>query len=428
MTSQDLVKYDIPDCPGVYYFLGPKGEILYVGKATSLKDRTKSYFMKDLFKARGPLLVKMMSEAVDLKWTTTDSVLEALIYEANQIKKHNPPFNTAEKDNKSFNMVVITDEDFPQVLIMRSRNVSHWNIISKGLKIRNAYGPFPHGGELREALKIIRRIFPYRDNKCTPAPEQRDPLHPRPCFNAQIGLCPGVCSGRMNKREYRKQVKRIELFFSGKKDELLKDIEKEMKATAKEQQFEEANVLKRMLYSLEHIQDIALIKRDIERVESSDTVRIEAYDIAHMSGGSTVGVMTVVEDGELAKSQYRKFRIRGAKGLPAGRQGKVTIDDTRNLSEVLVRRLGHPEWQLPNIIVVDGGVAQINAAKAVLVEKGFNIDILSVLKDNRHKAKEIIGEKKHIENWSKSILLVNSEAHRFAITYHRKLRGKGFRI
>lgn len=304
---------------------------------------------------------------------------------------------------------------------MRSRSVAHWNLLSKGLKLRSAFGPFPHGGELREAMKIVRRIFPYRDNKCTPASEQRDPAHPRPCFNYQIGLCPGVCVGKISKREYRKQVKRIELFLSGEKQSLLEDIEKEMHVCAKEHKFEEAEKYKRMLYALEHIQDVALIKRDIERVERSRTVRIEAYDIAHMSGASTVGVMTVVEDGELEKSQYRKFRIHGTRG-------KVAINDIENLKEVLRRRLGHAEWTLPQIIVVDGGVAQINAAKEVLKERGFDIDIVSVVKDTRHKAKEIIGDKKHIEHWSKSILLVNDEAHRFAITYHRKLRGKGFRI
>jgi len=421
MTSQDLQKYDLPDAPGVYYFLGPKKEILYVGKATSLKERVKSYFAKDLMATRGPRLVKMLAEAQMLEWTTTDSVLEALILEAAQIKSHQPIANTAEKDNSSFNMIVVTDEDFPQIFTMRSRNVAHWNLLSKGMKLRSAFGPFPHGGELREAMKIVRRILPYRDNKCTPAPEQRNTEHPRPCFNYQIGLCPGVCVGKMNKREYRKQVKRIELFLSGKKDELLKDVEKEMKQCAKEEKFEEAQKYKRMLYALEHIQDIALIKRDIERVESEHTVRIEAYDIAHISGKSTVGVMTVVEDGELEKSQYRKFRIRG-------KAGRVAINDVENLKEVLRRRLGHSEWQLPQIIVVDGGVAQINAAREVLAERGFNIDVVSVVKDTRHKAREIIGSEKIKEDWSKSIILVNAEAHRFAITYHRKLRGKGFRI
>jgi excinuclease ABC subunit C len=422
MNSQDLARYDLPDSPGVYYFLGPKKEILYVGKATSLKERTKSYFMKDLIDTRGERFLEMVELATEIRHKTTDSVLEALLLEANEIHSHQPPYNTLGKDDKSFNYVIVTKEDFPRILTMRGRELEMAKTLEleSQTKIDSAFGPFPHGGELREALKIIRKIFPYRD-KCIPANEQRDPLHPKACWNAQIGLCPGVCVGWVDKKEYRKTVKHIKLFFEGRKPELVREIEKEMRDCARQEKFEEANKYKRMLYALEHIQDIALIKRDIERVESADTVRIEAYDIAHMSGGSTVGVMTVVEDGELAKSQYRKFRIRGLKG-------KVKVDDTNNLKEVLVRRLGHAEWQLPNIIVVDGGVAQINAAKEVLKERGFNIDIVSVVKDARHKAKDIIGEKKHIESWSKSILLVNSEAHRFAITYHRKLRGKGFRI
>ncbi len=420
MNSQDLSTYELPDSPGVYYFLGPKkpvrnashseagGEILYVGKATSLKDRVKSYFGKDLIHTRGPLLVKMLDEAVALDWMTTDSVLEALIFEANQIKKHKPPYNTAEKDNKSFNMVVITDEDFPKVLVQRSRNVAHWNAISKGQKLKAAYGPFPHSGELREALRIIRRIFPYRDDKCK--------LTGKPCFNAQIGLCPGPCAGWINKREYRKQVRRIQLFFEGKKTELVSDLEKEMKVLAKEQKFEEAEKIKRTLYALEHIQDIALIKRDAERVEGGE-FRIEAYDIAHLSGREAVGVMVVVEDGELAKNQYRKFKIKVDKN-----------DDIKNLREVLERRFNHPEWQWPHLVVVDGGTTHINAAEDVLHKRGFEIDVVSVLKDTKHKAKDILGAKKHVEKWGKSILLANSEAHRFAITYHRKLRTKGFRI
>jgi excinuclease ABC subunit C len=421
MISQELAKLNLPDCPGVYYFLGPKKQILYVGKATSLKDRVKSYFGRDLIRTRGERIVRMVEEAVTIDYATTDSVLEALLLEAAEIKKHQPPANTVEKDNSSFNMVVITDEDFPQILVIRSRNLAHWNVVSKGMKIRSVFGPFPHGGELREALKIIRRIFPYRDNKCTPATEQRDPSHPKACFNYQIGQCPGVCVGAMDKREYRKQVKRIELFFSGKKDELIKSMEKEMRAAAKDELFEEAGKLKRMLYALEHIRDVALIKRDIERVESGDIFRIEAYDIAHLGGSNTVGVMTVVEDGELAKSQYRKFRIRG-------KAGKVGVDDTANLQEVLRRRFTHPEWTFPQLIAIDGGVAQLNAARAVADELKLSVSIVSIVKNDKHKAREILGNPELAQAWEKSIVLANAEAHRFAITYHRKLRGKGYRI
>lgn len=415
MNSQDLKKFNLPDAPGVYFFIGPKKEVLYVGKATSLADRVKSYFSKDLISTRGPLIVKMIEEAERVDFIQTDSVLEALLMEAHQIKKITPRYNTRDKDNKSFNMVVVTDEDFPTILVVRSRNFAHWNVLKTNLKIKASYGPFPHGGELREALKIIRRIFPYRDEKCA------GPKAKRPCFNFQIGLCPGVCAGSVDKKDYRKIVKRIQLFFEGKKSELIKDIEKEMKALAKDQKFEEAEKLKRTLYALEHIQDVALIKRDLERVEGDNVFRIEAYDIAHISGKDTVGVMVVVEDGELSKSQYRKFRIRGLRG-------KVDINDPGNLKEVLVRRLAHLEWTLPNLIVVDGGVAQINAAKEVLKDSGFNIDVAAVVKDERHKAKDVISSRGDLENHGKSILLANAEAHRFAIGYHRKLRSKGFRI
>jgi excinuclease ABC subunit C len=408
MKSQELSTYNLPDSPGVYYFLGPKKEILYVGKATSLKDRVKSYFGKDLINTRGPLLVKMVEESIALDYSTTDSVLEALMCEALQIKKHTPPYNSAEKDNKSFQMVVITDEDFPRIITVRARNLTFWKKEKANYKPKYIFGPFPHAGELREALKIIRRIFPYRDEKCK--------LTGKPCFNTQIGLCPGVCAGWMSKVEYRKRVRRIKLFFEGKKDVLIKDLEKEMRTLAKAQKFEEASKLKRTIYALEHIQDVALIKRDMERV-NADAFRIEAYDIAHLGGKEVVGVMTVVIDGELAKDQYRKFKIKVDKN-----------DDVNSLKEVLSRRLNHSEWSFPNLVVVDGGLAQMNAAQEVLRERGLAIEAVSVLKDEHHKAKKVLGESLAIKDWGRSILVANSEAHRFAIGYHRKLRNKGFRI
>ncbi|MDP2651037.1 MAG: hypothetical protein Q8O98_00415 [bacterium] len=400
----------LPDVPGVYYFLDGKKEILYIGKATSLKDRVKSYFSRDLFLTRGPLIEKMTGEIESIKYLQTDSVLEALILEAQEIKKHQPYFNSREKDDKSYNFVIITKEDFPRVLVRRGRGLSDSKV--EPWKI---FGPFPHGSELREALKIIRRIFPFRDEKCKILPDGKK----KPCFNAQIGLCPGPCAGWITKRDYRKIIKHLTLFFEAKKPELIRMLEKEMKVFAKEQKFEEAEKVKRTLYALDHIQDVALLKRDIEsRSKNHESrLRIEAYDIAHISGTSAVGVMVVVEDGELAKSQYRKFRIRASRN-----------NDIANLKEVITRRLGHLEWNLPNLIVVDGGVGQINAAKEVLKERGFNIEVVSVVKDARHKQREIIGEKGLVTNHGRAILLANSDAHRFAIGYHRKLRGKGFRI
>lgn len=403
----------LPDTPGVYYFKRNK-EILYVGKATSLKDRVKSYFTRDILMTRSPLISKMLEEASAIEFKTTDSVLEALILEANEIKKHQPHYNSREKDDKSYNYVVITKEDFPQILLMRGRELEK-NL--QTYKLKNFFGPFPHGSELKEALKITRKIFPYRDDKCK--------IGSKPCFNAQIGLCPGPCAGWISKADYRKIIRNIKLFFEGKKEALIRTLEKEMKELAKKQKFEEADKVKRQLFALNHIHDVALIKHELTTNDQRQTTfRVEAYDIAHISGTNVVGVMTVVEDGEVNKSQYRKFKIKGATNPPAGG------DDTKNLKEVLNRRFGHPEWRFPNMVVVDGGRGQINAAEKVLKSVGLEvIKVVSVVKDERHKAREILGlESGQHPMLAKSIMLANSEAHRFAIKYHRLLRSRGFRI
>ena len=194
---------------------------------------------------------------------------------------------------------------------------------------------------------------------------------------------------------------------------LVKSLEKEMKFFAKEQKFEEAEKVKSQIFALRHIQDIALLKHDLEAGTKNleADFRIEAYDIAHMSGKDVVGVMTVVENGEPDKSQYRKFKIHDNKN-----------DDTGNLKKVLARRLAHSEWRFPNLIVVDGGKGQLNTAKEVLEKAGLDINVASVVKDEKHKAREILGKSVLSRALDKSILLANNEAHRFALKFHRKLR------
>ncbi len=398
MVLEDLKKFNLPDAPGVYFFKN-KEDVLYVGKATSLVDRVKSYFARDILLTRGPKIHKMLFEATSVDYRPTDSVLEALILEANEIRRLQPVYNSREKDDKSYNFVSITKEEFPRVIITRGFG---------------DYGPYPHSRELREALKIIRKIFPYRDEKCLITSKLK------PCFNAQIGLCPGPCAGRISKTEYSKQIRQIKLFLSGKKETLIKLLEKEMQAHAKNREFEKAELLKRKLFSLDHIQDISLIKRDLEAASSKQhpAFRIEAYDIAHMSGREVVGVMTVVCDGEVEKSQYRKFKIHADKN-----------DDVNNLKEVLSRRLNHDEWSLPQLIVVDGGIAQLHAGEEVVKNKSLAIPVVGVTKDEHHKAKQIIPQAIILNPEStRAVLLANAEAHRFAIGYHRKLRRKGFRI
>src|SRR3989344_3112944 len=168
----------MPDSPGVYFFLGKNKKVLYIGKATSLRDRTRSYFAPDLHAVRSPLIAKMVVQAASIDWRETDSVLEALLLEASLVKEYKPKANTDLKDDKSFNYVVVTQEEYPRVLVVRGRELKIENS-----KLKNIFGPFPHGLQLQQAMKLIRKIFPFRD-KCTPGQS-------RPCFNSQLGLCPG---------------------------------------------------------------------------------------------------------------------------------------------------------------------------------------------------------------------------------------------
>lgn len=410
MTLEQFKKKasQLPDGPGVYFFLGPRREVLYIGKATSLRDRVRSYFAKDLMDTRGPLLVDMLEKARSVDCRVTDSVLEALLLEAALIRSHKPRYNTDLKDDKSYNHVVITKEDFPQVLLVRGKELEQFKAETKPYKI---FGPFPHGMQLREALRIIRKIFPYRDTKCVPCAEQlaKGKAICRPCFNRSIGLCPGVCTGEVGKAEYKRTIRHLVLLFEGKKKQLSVALEREMRAAAKAERFEEAARLRGQLGALRHIQDVSLIKEEY-RGNAAGGSRIEAYDVAHMRGAAAVGVMVVVEEGEARPEEYRKFRIKTAK---AG-------DDAGALKEILSRRLGHDEWPLPRIIAVDGSTAQMNAAKAVLSSYGIGIPVVGVTKDERHRPRALQGDRVVIKDRERALLLANAEAHRFAIGYHRR--------
>ncbi|NCU28443.1 MAG: hypothetical protein EOM85_02115 [Candidatus Moranbacteria bacterium] len=441
MKKSDLKKIKLPKNPGVYFFLKNK-EILYIGKATSLSDRVKSYFSKDLIETRGPMILDMVTQSTSIRHEKTDSVLEALILESNLIKKHQPKYNTKEKDNKSFNYVCITNEEIPKVLIVRGRTLE--KVMITPLVYKNIFGPFPNGAQLKEAMKIIRRIFPYVDEQSSKknnvefyrqlglAPEIKGASQKIP-FQKVLGSPRHKSSSKMEARpdhfekefqdslnNYKKNIKNLKLFFEGKKKCVITNLKKEMLSFAKKKEFEKANEIKKKIFALNHINDIALIKEESQNYlnNTNSNFRIEAYDVAHMSGENMVGVMVVVEDGELNKKEYRKFVVRTVD----------RPDDTKALAEILDRRLAHKEWHNPDLIVVDGGLAQINKAKQVLKNNKILIPVVSVLKDDKHKAKAIIGDDLLIKKHKKDILLANAESHRFAITFHKQKRSKAFII
>lgn len=401
----------LPEYPGVYFFVGKAEEILYIGKATSLRDRVKSYFIQDMRETRGPKIELMMPQIDWIGYQTTDSVLEALLLESELIKKVQPPYNTSAKDDKSYNQIVITKEAYPRVLIVRSRDIAQGKFADP---IKYSFGPFPDGGGLREAMKIIRRLFPFRD-KCKSYEElsEAQKKNVRPCFSAQIGLCPGVCVGSITRTEYQETLKHLRLFFLGKKDTILKNLEKKMQVAAAEQRFEDAHEIKKVLFGLKHIQDMALVKNDLGEGERH---RIEAFDVAHVLGESAVGVMTVVQNSRVQTSEYRQFKLRA----------KHNGNDLTALEEILRRRFAHPEWPFPELVVVDGGEVHMELARNILEELMLGIPVLSVVKDDRHRPRAVLGVEALGERFKKEILLANSEAHRFAITFHRKKRRKAF--
>ncbi len=406
----------LPENPGVYFFLGKNDEILYIGKATSLKDRVTSYFHNDLMESRGALIVQMIPLIKKIDWRQTDSVLEALLLEADLIKKFKPKHNTKEKDDKSYNCVVVTKEEFPRVLVVRKKDLEN---VGKKLPyiIDKIFGPFTNGTNLKNALKITRRLFQFRD-RCIPYAElePNKKIDAKICFNAQIGLCPGVCIGVISKSEYKKTIGNLKLFFTGKKNQILKNLEKEMRALAKNKEFEKAGKIKKQIFALNHIQDIALLNRHKNEIGESSNSRIESYDIAHLGGKETVGVMTVVTNGVIDKNEYRKFKIKNDK----------FGSDTHALKELLTRRLRHTEWPFPNFIVVDGGIAQKNLFEEIIAEHNLKISVIAVQKDFRHKPENLLGDHQIVEKYKSEIILANNESHRFAITYHKNRRNKAF--
>ncbi len=402
MKKSDLNNYSIPDSPGIYLF--KKGrKVLYVGKATSLRERVRSYFDDALIATRGGRIVDMVTLSTSISFEITETVLEALVREAVLIKKYLPRANVEGKDDKTFIYVVITDELWQRVLLVRGKDLDREHMVVNGMKITHVFGPFPSRTQLRAGLRLIRRIFPFYDTK-KPLGTIGKQQSARIEFNRQIGHYPREISYSA----YRRTIRHIVLFLSGNTSVVRKVLTKEMMSAARQQRFEEASELKRQLFALSHIQDVSLLVRDEN--ETYSDVRIEAYDTAHLSGTNAIGVMVVLDGGIFDKKSYRTFRIKGSGN-----------DDIASLREILSRRLEHSEWNLPRVFVVDGGAIHKKIAERILSDAGISIPVLAVVKDEKHRPREVIGIHKNSISEVDAVR-VNNEAHRFAIARHRRAR------
>lgn len=398
-----------PKAPGVYKFLDAQKTVLYVGKATSLRDRVKQYFGGN--DTRGERIERLVEESVDINVQETDSVLEALLLEAELIKKYQPKYNIDGKDDKSFSYFVITHEEFSRVLILHKTDFDKKKFQTGVYKKGKVFGPYTSRDQMRIALKIIRKIFPFHN---------RNEKSEKGCLSYQIGLCPGPYDGAITLAEYKRNMRNISLFLSGRKKKLLKDLNKEMKKYAKNEEFEQAEKVKKQIFALDHINDIALMKKERNILDKNDGVRIEAYDISHMSGEYMVASMVVSVGASIETSQYRKFKVQAIDG----------IDDVGAMREVLARRLNHlQDWGVPDLIILDGGKGHINMADDLWQKFDIKIPVIAVAKGPTRKKIDIYKsavvdvDDKLLED---KVLIENlrEEAHRFAINYHKQLRKK----
>ncbi len=385
---------NIPQSSGVYLFKDKKDNVIYVGKAINLQKRVKSYV-----NGKDNKSLQIIKVAKNVEVVQTETAIEALIQEAELIKKYKPIYNVKDNDDRSFLYVAITKDVYPRVILIREKDIKK-NIY------QNIFGPFVFSSEIRSALRIIRKIFPFSTHT------KKEIETGNPCFYYQIGLCPGTCIGKITRNDYMHNIKNIKLLLKGKKKRIIFLLEQEMKKKAKNLEFEKAEEIKRKINALKFIQDTSIIYK--KNKYNVNIPRIEGYDISNTSGDLATGSMVVFAGNSLQKNEYRLFKIKTVKGP----------DDTKMIEEVLRRRLKR-NWPLPQLIVVDGGKGQVSSAKKVLLKKGFNIKVVGIAKGKDRKKQDIIGDIP--QGIEKDILLtVQREAHRFAIKYHRYLRSKKF--
>jgi excinuclease ABC subunit C len=423
-TRLNKILTKLPRSPGVYFFYGPKKELLYIGKATDLRSRVNSYFQKNS-SIDQRLIESFIDQVETIKWQVTDSTLEALILESNLISQLQPKFNIDARDDKTFLGIYITHEDFPRIFPAR--------ITNKKLPEGEFFGPYTSAMKVKQALKILRRIFPW----CNERIKLR-----RACLYYHLKLCPGPCVGAINQPDYQQTINHLKLFLRGQKKQLIKDLKRQMHDAAKTKNFEQAARLRDEFNALQHIHDITLqLTNQVIQLTRQQPwrLKIEGYDISNISGHWAVGSMVTFVDGRPAKDFYRRFKIRTIAG----------VDDVGMMEEVIKRRLEHagiknhelrimdkiPKiqdyWPLPDLMLIDGGVGHYHAVKKVLDQNKIKLYLLAIAKGQKRKNADLFGNLADIKKYQPllpMLMQVRDEAHRFAISYHRKVRSKSLII
>ncbi len=417
-----------PQTSGVYLMKDATGVVIYVGKAKNLRARAGSYFLKAAAEDRRT--ADLVREICDIDFVPAESEVDAVLVEARLIKDVQPKFNIRLKDDKTFPYLEIyTNEDFPRVELTREPH-------DRGTKL---YGPFASAGSLRGAIQVLQKIFKFRTCSLDIDEHEEKWRWFRPCLLASIQQCTAPCNLRISKEDYRRDIHRLKMFLEGKKKALLDELREEMRAAAADLAFEKAARLRDEIHMLEtldqrgdldeHAQpEVFYIdpKKGLTGLKKAlhlaDTPRtIEGVDIAHLAGGETVASLVRFIDGLPFKPGYKRFKIRAVAG----------VDDFSSIHEVVSRRFQRLSDELeifPDILLVDGGKGQLNAALAAFQE--LNIQpptVISLAKREEEVYIPDADEPLRLSRHSFALRLlqyVRDEAHRFAQQYHHLLRKK----
>ena len=419
---------NFPQTPGVYVFW-EKETPIYIGKAINIKKRVLSYFSHNLI---GKTLL-MVNTAEQISFIRVDNELEALLLEAKLVNKYKPKFNVELKDDKNPLYIKISNEKYPRVLVARK--------IDKSEKDLSFLGPFPSSTKVKEVLYLLRRIFPYSTHK----------IGKRACLYNQINLCkpcPNYIESLKDEKlkkqllkEYKYNINSIKGILAGRIKYVRKSLEKRMRNYAKDEYFENANNFKKKIEALDYITKPATdikeylknpnLYEDIRKKEITDLTnlltkffpvnnltRIECIDVSHLFGTASASSMVTFIDGESDKSLYRRFKIRTVK----------YVDDVSSLDEVIKRRIKHfKDWGKPDLIVVDGGKPQVGVfyknlsiykIPTIGLAKRYETIVIPYQNQEKINFIEYILPKGHARNLLQRI---RNEAHRFAISYHKKL-------
>lgn len=392
-----------PDSAGVYFMKNAQGEVIYIGKAKSLKKRLMNYLGKDI----SSKTVSLMSQVYDIEYRICPGEKIALLLEAGLIHKYKPKYNVSLCDDKSFPLVKVTNEDFPAIYVTRRPENDGALYL----------GPYTNAKLLRESLKIIRRSFPYRSCKTLPK---------KSCIYYRLKLSPAPCIGKISIKEYANTVRNISLILQGKSGELIKELSVKMHKASRLTRFEEAAQLRDKILALKSLgEDSGDSEKDLSDLKSwlvlaRVPVRIEAFDVSNIFGNEAVASMVSFYKGNPDKNNYRRFRIKTVSG----------IDDYQMLREVLRRRYTRLKKEraiFPDLIIIDGGNAHLLSAEDEIRNLGLHIPMISIAKEKEHIY--VLGKKAPLHSESDRLALnlirkIRDEAHRFALAYHHILRRK----